>query len=157
MIRISVLGFFLAGLTSAAGAQQLSADESEVWGLEEAYWEYVKANDIEGYRTLWDERFVGWPGFSRQPLGKESIHEWIPPLHEDPALRYHYVLTQEAVRAFGPDIVVAHYLVRRFYRAADSGEVVGPEQVSRITHTWQRRGDTWQIVTGMSGTLIGDD
>jgi hypothetical protein len=22
----------------------------------------------------------------------------------------------------------------------------------RITHTWQRRGDSWQIITGMSAT-----
>ena len=90
-------------------------------------------------------------------MGKESIHEWIPPLHADPSLTYDYRLTQEAVRSFGPDIVVAHYLVRGFYRSVDTNEVVGIESVSRITHTWQRRGDTWQIVTGMSGTLIGDD
>ena len=152
---IVILLFF--GLTSAAAAQTMSADESAVWALEEAYWESVKANDIEGYRTLWDERFVGWPGFSRQPLGKDSIHHWIAPLHENPSRTYDYRLTQEAVRAFGPDIVVAHYLVRGFFRSVDTNEIVGSDRVSRITHTKQRRGNSRQILTGMYGTLVGDD
>ena len=64
----------------------MNAEESEaaVWQLEEAYWRYVKANDLEGYRTLWDERFVGWPGFAEHPVGKANITDWIPPLHADP-------------------------------------------------------------------------
>ena len=147
----------VVGISAGANAQSLSADESTVWALEEAYWAYVKANNIDGYRSLWDERFVGWPGFSRQPVGKNSIHHWIAPLHENPSRAYDYRLTQEAVRSFGADIVVAHYLVRGFFRSVDTGEIVESGSVSRITHTWQRRGDTWQIVTGMSGTLIGDD
>lgn len=90
-------------------------------------------------------------------MGKQSIHGWIAPLHEDPNRIHDYRLTREAVRSFGEDIVVVHYLVRQFFRSVDTDDIVGTESVSRITHTWQRRGETWQIITGMSGTLIGDD
>src|SRR3954462_2518856 len=31
-------------------------DETQIWDLEKAYWEYVKANDLEKYRALWHER-----------------------------------------------------------------------------------------------------
>lgn len=131
-----------------------SADEEAVWALEEAYWVYVRNNDLDGYRTLWDERFVGWPSFSDKPLGKKNITDWIPPLHADRSRVYDYKLKREAVRSFG-EVVVAHYLYRDVYRSADTGEVVEENEFRRITHTWQRRGDSWQIVTGMSASWIG--
>lgn len=138
----------------AASPDELSKDEQAVWKLEMAYWDHVKNNDVPAYRSLWDERFVGWPGFSKKPLGKKSIHEWIAQYHRDPAKKLDYELTLGSVRAYG-DVVAAHYLVRYVLLSVDTGEEVGDERISRITHTWQRRGDTWQIVSGMSGTLIG--
>lgn len=132
-------------------ADDPTPDETVVWQLEEAYWQYVKAADLEGYRTLWDERFVGWPSFAEHPLGKKDIADWIPPLHADAQRRYDYRLQREAVRAFG-DSVVAHYLVWDIWRDAGSGTVVEESEPYRITHTWQRRGDGWQIVTGMSAS-----
>jgi len=64
---ITILFVFL-GIAPAI-ADEMNADEKAVWALEETYWVNVKSNDIPGYRSLWDERFVGWPGFSRQPMG----------------------------------------------------------------------------------------
>jgi len=134
-----------------AAADEPTADEAAVWQLEEAYWEYVKAADLEAYRTLWDDRFLGWPSFSPQPLGPGNIADWIPPLHADPATRYDYRLQKTALRAFG-DTVIAHYLVWDVWRNAETGDVVRESAPDRITHTWQRRGDTWQIITGMSAS-----
>ena len=126
------------------------SDEKAVWNLEEAYWKYVKNNDVKGYLTLWDDRFIGWPGFSKEPMEKVHITDWIAPLHKDPAERYDYELTPKAIRSFG-DVLVVHYLVRDFYRSASTGEIVRPLDEYRVTHTWQRKGKTWQIITGMSG------
>lgn len=143
-------------LAPAAISAELNAEEKSVWELEEAYWVYVKNNDIDSYLTLWDERFVGWPGFSKTPMGKESITDWISPLHTDPARIYDYELTQMAVRSFG-DIVVAHYLVQEFYRSAETGEIISEDVPYRITHTWRKRNGQWQIITGMSGSLVADE
>ena len=126
-------------------------DEAAVWQLEEDYWKYVKEQDLDGYRTLWDERFVGWPSFSAETMGKQNIADWIPPLHEDSAKVLDIELKRQAVRSFG-DIVVAHYLVKTFQRDASTREIVEESDWSRITHTWQRRAGTWQIVTGMSAS-----
>ena len=52
-------------------------DEAQVWSLEKAYWEYVKANDLEKYRTLWHENFVGWPLVSLAPVRKDHVTDWI--------------------------------------------------------------------------------
>src|SRR5207247_6638576 len=52
---------FLLALTAAAFAQDSAKDAAQVWNLEKAYWEYVKTNDLEKYRALWYEDFLGWP------------------------------------------------------------------------------------------------
>src|SRR5213082_2977181 len=64
-------------LATAAFGQVSSKDEAQVWSLEKAYWEYVKANDLEKYRTLWNENFLGWPYISSAPTRKDHITDWI--------------------------------------------------------------------------------
>ena len=68
---------FLLTLASAAFAQDLPKDEAQVWQLEKAYWEYVKANDLDKYRALWHDNFVGWPFVSSAPVRKDHITDWI--------------------------------------------------------------------------------
>jgi hypothetical protein len=51
----------LLALATAGFATDLIKDEAQIWNLEKAYWEYVKTNDLEQYRGLWHENFVGWP------------------------------------------------------------------------------------------------
>jgi hypothetical protein len=67
---------FLA-LTATAFGQNSTNDEAQFWELEKAYWEYVKANDLEKYRALWHENFVGWPFVSPAPVRKDHITDWI--------------------------------------------------------------------------------
>jgi len=50
---------FLLALATAPFARDSTNDAAQVWNLEKAYWEYVKANDLEKYRALWHEDFVG--------------------------------------------------------------------------------------------------
>ena len=154
-MRISTIILLFSFLVSAPALSDEAADEEAVWALEESYWEYAKDNDIRGYLTLWDDNFIGWPGFSRTAMEKDRIASWIAPLHSDPTKIWNYKLTRGAVRSFG-DIVATHYLIQGSYRSSETGELVLETPPSRITHTWQRRGDTWQIITGMSGTLITD-
>jgi hypothetical protein len=54
-------------------AQDSARDETQVWNLEKAYWEYVKANDLEKYLALWHEDFVGWPLSDSAPCGKIAL------------------------------------------------------------------------------------
>ena len=151
MKSISLFLLFIL-FPSLAFAGEMTADEQAVWQLEENYWKYVKAVDLEGYRTLWDERFVGWPSSSPQPLGKENITDWIVAMFEENEGNYSYELKRMAVRSFG-DIVVAHYLVTEFFHDEESGELLKQDGPFRITHTWKRKDDSWQIVTGMSASL----
>jgi hypothetical protein len=64
---------FLVLLAVTTFAQDSAKDEAQVWNLEKAYWEYVKANDLEKYRALWHEDFVGWPFVSPSPVRKDPL------------------------------------------------------------------------------------
>ena len=143
------LAVLLIGLSgSLARGQEMSADEQAVWQLEEDYWRYVKEQDMERYLALWHDRFVGWPSVSANPQGKANITDWIGPLHADPARVFDYELDKEAVRSFG-DIVVTHFLAWYVFRDARTGKVLKRTPL-RLTHTWLRHGNSWQIITGMS-------
>ena len=74
----SVLFILLAAICAAAPAcAQQSDNEKAVWKLETTYWEDVKALDLDSYKTLWHENFVGWPYSSSQPARKDHITDWI--------------------------------------------------------------------------------
>jgi hypothetical protein len=115
--RLSFLFGLCCVLTIPLTAAEMTAEEQAVWRLEEQYWVYVKNSNIDAYRTLWDDRFVGWPSFSQTPVEKDAIGGWIRPLHADPEQKFDYALERMAVRSFG-EVVVAHC---RFSKRMDPG------------------------------------
>lgn len=131
---------------------QTNAAEEEVWKLEEAYWRYVKTLDLQSYRTLWHENFVGWPSVEQAPVEKSKIGNWIQSRTDRGQTLHRYELSRQAVRQFGDDIVVAHYLVMYVW-IDKAGKLDGDGQWSRITHTWIKVGGEWQIITGMSAVV----
>ena len=148
LVRIIAV-FSILLLVSPAFADKKNLDEEAVWALEEAYWVFVQNDDIERYKALWDERFVGWPGRDLKPAYKKNIADWIPPLHANPKRRPQFELTQVAVRSFG-DVVVTHYIAKCIYIEVETG-ASSEGWANKVTHTWQRYGDTWKIITGMAG------
>ena len=140
----------VAGLCVAFPAVgQQSANEQAVWKLESAYWGYVKAADLEGYRTLWHKDFVGWPYSNAQPARKDHITEWITAL-TGKGLHLQWYSIEPAASQATENIVITHYWVTAFW-ADKAGQGDAPE-TSRITHTWIKTGTGWQILGGMSSS-----
>lgn len=133
-----------------AQAQDLSRDEAQVWSLEKAYWEYVKANDIEKYRALWHDDFVGWPTSSSAPQRKDHITDWITRNTSKGVKLQSYALEQLAIKVTG-DIAIDHYRLKMVW--AGPGPTESNTEVIRITHTWIKTGDTWLIIGGMSAPV----
>src|SRR4029077_12492431 len=101
----------LLALTAAAFAQDSAKDEAQVWNLEKAYWEYVKANDLEKYRALWHEDFLGWPYVGSAPMGKDHITDWITANTSKGVKLQSYSIEQLAIRVSG-DIAINHYRIK---------------------------------------------
>lgn len=140
-----VLALFAAFTALPARAQQ-SENEQQVWKLENAYWQYVKALDLEHYRALWHPNFVGWPDSSSQPAHKDHITDWITSV-SDKGGRMQWYSLQPAASQATENIVVTHYWITSFWVDKDGH---GEPSTSRITHTWIKTPTGWQIISGMS-------
>jgi ketosteroid isomerase-like protein len=135
---------------SAAFAQDSAKDETRVWSLEKTYWEYVKANDLEKYRALWHENFLGWPFISSAPVQKDHITDWITANTSKGIKLQSYLIEQLAIQVTG-DVAVNYYRINATW-ANSAGAEVRTDRL-RITHTWIRTGGTWQIIGGMSSPV----
>jgi len=143
-VRPAIAVFLLA---SALFAGQRSSYEKEVWSLEDAYWKYVQANDLERYRTLWHADFLGWPLANPEPVRKEQITEWIAGHTSKGESLKSYDL--ERLKAQATDnYVTVTYRVRMTW--VDKNGKESPSAL-RVLHTWLRNADgKWQIISGMA-------
>lgn len=140
-----VLSAVLAVLpVASASAQEWSAAQREVWSLEEAYWERRQRGDVEGFMDLWDEDFVGWPHWAREPMTKADIRKSVA----EGALSglVGYELSPKAIQLFG-EIAVVHYAWELQGRDVEGREA---SREGRLTHTWRRHSGKWRIIGGMS-------
>ena len=143
MLLLAVAGLCVA-LPSAG---QQSANEQAVWKLESAYWDYVKAVDLDSYRNLWHRDFVGWPSSSSQPARKAHITDWIT-AYTEKGQRLQWFSIEPAASQATENIVVTHYWLTEFW--ADKAGQGDPPETVRITHTWIKTAAGWQILAGMS-------
>ena len=149
--RLHGLPILFFAIALAATSEEIVAQQDEVWEMEEAYWRYVKAGDVEQYVSLWHEDFVGWPCETARPFRKSQIGGWVREIR-DKKIRVSYELRREAVQYFPGDIAVAHYATPMIYEYPD-GAVEGKGTLWKLTHTWVKVGSRWQIVGGMCGLL----
>jgi len=141
---------FLLVLATAAFAQDSANEEAQIWNLEKAYWEYVKANDLEKYRALWHENFLGWPFVSSAPVRKDHITDWITSNTSKGVKLQSYSIEQLAIHVTG-DVAINHYRIRANWADNEGAEV--RTDALRITHTWIRTHGSWQIISGMSAPV----
>jgi ketosteroid isomerase-like protein len=141
---------FLLVLVTGAVAKEAGNDEAQVWKLEKTYWEYVKANDLERYRALWHENFLGWPYVSPLPARKDHITDWITVNTSKGVKLQSYSIEQLAIQVTG-DIAANHYRITMTWSGPKPTDA--KTETFRIHHTWLRSGDTWQILAGMSAPV----
>jgi hypothetical protein len=141
---------FVLLLASTAFAQNSAKDGAQVWNLEKAYWEYVKANDLEKYRTLWHEDFLGWPFVSAAPVRKDHITDWITANTSKGIKLQSYSIEQLAIQITG-DVAINFYRIKLTWANGEGAEV--RNDALRITHTWIRTHGSRQIIGGMSSPV----
>jgi len=127
-----------------------SQNVAEVWAREDDYSRFLKAGDVESYRTLWHEKGIAWSCDQEHPRRKPEIGRWVQKVRDE-KIQVTEVITREGAEDFGAAVVV-HYRVTEVDTYPD-GRVEGQGSVSKITHTWMRVGPTWQIIGGMCASL----
>ena len=149
---LKTIPFLLALICASQLIASPASDEAQIWNLEKAYWEYVKANDLEKYRALWHDDFVGWPSVSSDPVRKDHITDWITNNTSKGLKLQSHTIEQLAVQVTG-DVAIDHYRIKVTWAKSDTSDGSETNAV-RITHTWIRTGNnTWQIIGGMSAPV----
>ena len=147
MNRIFRCTIIVALLAPALLSALPSADDEKVWSLEKAYWEYVKADDLQTYRTLWHTDFLGWPTMNPEPVRKDHITDWIT-THTSKGEIFRSYDLERLTTQVTDNLATVTYRVRLTWAGKN-----GASQSStlRVIHTWLRNaGGTWQIISGMS-------
>ena len=145
LIACPLLVALLAAPALSAG--EPSGSEKEVWSMEDAYWRYVRADDLDRYRTLWSAQFLGWPLSSPEPVRKPHITDWITAHTLAGEKLGSYEMERLAAQASG-DYVTVTYRVRMHWVGKDGADKPGS---LRVLHTWRHEaGGPWQIISGMS-------
>ena len=148
MHRISRRLVFVLLLLMAAPrifAQEMTPAQKEVWQMEEVYWNDVKTSNAGHYATLWHESVVGWPRDRDRPVGKKDLLEGAAKKMAASSVAS-YEFLSKAVTVVG-NVGVTQYSVKAI-RAVKDG--TNETYTSRVTHTWLRTGNTWEIIGGMS-------
>lgn len=140
---------WFVGSNSFSATAPAKADEEQVWRLERSYWEYVKALDVPGYKSLWHEDFVGWPSTAPAPVHKDHISDW---LEEDRTAQNTLQCYKLEPAGFTQveNVAVAHYYLTEHW-LDKSGK--GQPRTIKVTHTWLRGKASWQIIGGMAGVI----
>jgi ketosteroid isomerase-like protein len=142
-IQLAVL-LLLSGQAFAASD---SRAESEVWSLEDSYWQYLKASDLEHYKTLWHADFLGWPLSSPEPVRKDHITDWVTAHTAKGETLKSYTLQRLLSQQTGNCVTVT-YRVQLLW--VDKAGVDKPGAL-RVIHTWLREPDRkWLIISGMA-------
>jgi ketosteroid isomerase-like protein len=155
LIRAAAFALFLLlpALPSALPAQN-SPTADAVWVQEQAYWHLVQANDLTGYRSLWDDSFLGWPYVSPEPVRKPHIADWITAHTGKGESLQSFDLERLSIQLTGDLATVAY----RAHTTWVDKQSVPTTSAMRIIHTWRRipRTNEWQIISGMSAPVNAD-
>src|SRR5216117_1672558 len=109
-------------LAATVFAQDSVKDETQIWNLEKAYWEYVKASELEKYRALWHEDFVGWPFVSSVPVHKDHITDWITANTSKGVKLQSYSIERLAIHVIG-DVAIDHYRIKTTWANSEGADI----------------------------------
>lgn len=132
---------------TSAATQDQTAAEKAVWQLEQDYWRFVSAGDVDSYVKLWHDDFVGWPCAQPGPVRKGDIGSWVRDIRDN-KWKLTYELKPIDSQEFGGDTVIVHYAAEYAYDYGD-GTGSGAGLWRKFTHTWMKTPGGWQIIGGM--------
>jgi hypothetical protein len=131
---------------SSPATLTLSPAEQAAWKGEETYWQFQKTDERNAFLALWDERFVGRPRRTSVPVDKDKMREDLNRAPDRKVLDYK--LEPLSVREYGGNVVITLY--RATVCSTDNSGKDEQTRSYRLTHTWMKTGQAWQIIGGMS-------
>ena len=149
-MRQYVLTIVLILSGGATASEFLLSEQQEVWAGEEAYWTYVANHDVDGFMTLWDERFIGWACDAPEVENYAELRSIVPEWFAD-------VAADGNETTIKPEAVIVDEQFAITFVAATTSSLNEADETDvesmKIVHTWRRTDDGWKIIGGMCGAL----
>lgn len=123
-----------------SGANSTTA-ESQIWALEQAYWESNRDAKHEQIIATWHDKFLGWPDGEPRPIDKKEGIRYVRENYAEPA-SYAFEIEPAGIRFLG-NVAVNYYVAHLKWKD-------GRKRSMRITHTWVREEGRWKVLGGMS-------
>jgi len=144
-VILIVIGF---GFLCTQGVQnQRHLDlESQIWQIEESYWELWIKGDIESYLSLLHEDFIGWPSSNEKPSDKNASREFVLN-YLDQTKPFSFEIKPAAIKIIN-SVAIVHYIL--IWKDKE-GNQIGDSY--RITHTWLKEEGNWKVIGGMSSKM----
>jgi hypothetical protein len=140
-ILMALMIITFLNLSGAALGEDRSAEKKEIWGLETAYWEYIKKGDASGFNTLWHKDAVFWPQGLSTPIGKGAVEKL---MIDQPGFKFlTYSLNLQGI-SFFENIAIVYY----WYNLITTDKLI---HSGRMEHIWIKQEGQWQIIGGFSG------
>jgi ketosteroid isomerase-like protein len=149
-VRRCLLPIILISGGGAMASEPLSTEQQEVWAGEEAYWSYVANRDVDGFMTLWDERFIGWPCDASVSENYEDLRSVVPDWFGDIAADGNETTIEPEAVIVDEQFAIT-YVAATTITANETG--AAKAESIKIVHTWRRTDDGWKIIGGMCGPL----
>jgi ketosteroid isomerase-like protein len=123
---------------------------NDVWSQEVAYWDYLKAADLDHLLSLWHEDGVGWPE-QPSPLNiaaaRPLFAEVLASLQLESCT---FELRPISVRVYNNSVCITHYEAHKRLVTKDGAEIASH---TKCTHTWLRTENGWKMIGGMEAPL----
>jgi hypothetical protein len=149
MKKLCQLGAFAVCLlfssTMQLFAEEWTTKQQEVWKMEIAFWDSLRAGNLNRHMELWHEQATAWPASELTPVGKAEIGtatgSWCKFIES-------YELKPLAIGIYGSAALT-------FYQYEWTSKVGAPadlrNKIGRMGHFWGKQSGKWQILGGYSG------
>lgn len=145
MVALFGISLLFCGGVKAYG-QELSAQQKEVWKMEEASWEFFKQGDLKGYSALWHKNAQVWGYGGDAPITKGNLFE----INKSFPFPRKPISGRETIslKLGWPTINIFNNIALVYYRLTIEGVDVFPFS-SRVSHVWMKEEEKWQLIGGM--------
>jgi hypothetical protein len=146
---LSILFVSILCIGATVALAQQSASEKAVWKLEQLRCHDLVAGDAAGLSSLLHPDELGWPAASPLPQHGDYFVREVRNNAAKGIQTTSCVVDPVASQAI-QNVVVVHFRLTMVRVGKDGSRT---EQHSRLTHTWIRTGNSWQIIGGMGAAL----
>jgi len=175
-VLLALFGIAFVGFGSVQGfGQDWSAEQKEVWNLEKASYELLKAGDLKGYLGLWHQDAADWSFRGQAPITKEFF-ESVFTTDKFPTVAYEKAMLSSGdlapsgeataglreAGAIDDKFIIAPYQAKYprvnifgnvaiVYFRATTEEFSGyPSLHTRAIKIWMKQDGKWQRIGGMT-------